>query len=159
MTAMKLKIYIETSVVSYLTAPLSKDARKTVFHAATRDWFSECAPDFDLYTSQLVAGEATAGNRERAAARLARLASWPQLLISDAARALAPRLLRRANLPEDSLADALHIAIAALNGMDYLLTWNMRHIANENVRQRVRAVLAEEGVRCPALSTPLEFLD
>lgn len=98
-------------------------------------------------------------SRQIATARLARLASWPQLLISGTARALAPRLLHRANLPDASLADALHIAIAALNGMHYVLTWNMRHIANENVRQRVRAALAEEGVGCPALSTPLEFLD
>ena len=156
---MKPKVYLETSVISYFTAPSRKEARAAAFQQATHQWFTALAGEYDLFTSQLVAEEAAAGNRERARERLAVIELYPRLLISTEVRTIAPYILRAANLPPGALADALHIGLAALNGMDYVLTWNMRHIANEDVRQRLRAALAAKGIVCPKLSTPLEFLE
>lgn len=155
---MKQRIYLETSVLSYWTAPPSRDARVAAFQQATHEWFSVKRSAFDVFVSDLVAEEASAGNALHARARMTALQPFPRLLIAAEARTLAPYVLKSANLPPDALADALHISVAALNGMDYVLTWNMRHIANEDIRQRLRVALEKRNIVCPKLATPLEFL-
>ncbi len=155
---MKPKVYLETSVVSYWTAPPSRDARVAAFQQATHEWFSAKHAAFDLFVSDLVVEEASAGDASHAQARLTAMKPFPRLLIAPEARKLAPFVLKSANLPPGALADALHISVAALNGMDYVLTWNMRHIANEDIRQRLRAAFEKRNIVCPKLATPLEFL-
>lgn len=155
---MNPKVYLETSVVSYWTAPPSRDARVAAFQQATHEWFSAKRAEFEVFVSDLVVEEASAGNRAYASARLAATQSFTRLSIAPEARTLAPFILKNANLPSSALADALHISIAALNGMDYVLTWNMRHIANEDIRYRLRAALERRNIVCPKLATPLEFL-
>lgn len=155
---MKPRVYIETSVLSYWTAPPSRDTRVAAFQQATHEWFSTKGRLFEPFVSDLVVEEASAGNARYAAARLDAIKAFPRLVIAPEARRLAPKVVKSANLPLTALPDALHVAIAALNGKDYLLTWNMRHIANEDVRQRLRLAFEKANIYCPKLATPLEFL-
>lgn len=115
---MKPKVYLETSVVSYWTAPPSRNTRVAAFQQATHEWFSTKRAAFDLFVSDLVVEEASAGDASYAQARLAAMKPFPRLLIAPEARTLAPFVLKSGNLPPDALADALHISVAALNGMD-----------------------------------------
>jgi len=124
------KAYIETSVISYLTARPSRDALASGHQELTRQWWEHRRSRFELYVSELVVQEAGRGDPTAARARLDTIAEYPVLQISPVARSLADSILRRAVLPLKAAADALHIALAAVNGMAFLLTWNCTHIAN-----------------------------
>jgi hypothetical protein len=110
-----------------------------------------------LFVSQLVVQECQAGDSEAAEARLAALEGLPLLEQSEAVEALAGALRDGVPLPERATADALHIATAAVHGMDYLLTWNCTHIANVTLRGRIEAVCREAGFEPPAICTPEEL--
>src|SRR2546430_14104091 len=126
----KTKVYIETSIVSYLKAWLSRDVVILGHQRTTRDWWDQHRERFEVYTSELVMMEAGAGDEEAARERLEALAGLPVLEISPEARTLAHALLKEGAFPKKAQADAYHLAIAATNGLDILLTWNCRHLAN-----------------------------
>ena len=153
---MKPRIYLETTIPSYLTAWPSRDLVRVAHQQITREWW-ERRQDYDLYISQLVIRECQAGDREAAAARLEALEGIPLLEQGEAAESLARDLLARVPLPDRATADALHIATAAANGMDYLLTWNCTHIANAALRGRIEAVCRDAGFEPPAICTPEEL--
>jgi predicted nucleic acid-binding protein len=127
---MRSKLYVETSVVSCLTSRPSRDVIALAHQELTRDWWSRARLEFDLYASRLVVAEAQLGNAEAAAARLAILEPLTLLNETPECRALAAKLLAAGGLPKKAASDALHIAIATVHGMDYLVTWNCKHIAN-----------------------------
>jgi hypothetical protein len=136
---MKPKVYLETTIPSYLTAWLSRDLIKAAHQQITREWWQSRAR-FDLYISQIVLREASGGDAEAARLRLEALTGIPVLTLSPAASILAQQLVTQGPLPEQTTVDALHIAIAVVNGMDYLLTWNCTHIANAALRHRIEAI-------------------
>src|SRR5437016_2539333 len=125
---MKPRIYLE-KVPSYLTAWPSRDLVRAAHQQITREWWAHRGA-FELYSSRLVVPECQAGDPQAAADRLAALAGVPLLEPTPDAAALAEALVRGIPLPDRAAADALHIAIAAAHGVDYLLTWNCTHIAN-----------------------------
>jgi hypothetical protein len=129
----KLKVYIETTIVSYLTAWPSRDVVILGQQQMTRDWWDKQREKFDLYTSELVIMEASAGDEQAARGRLEVLATPPVLKLSPEARELAKRLLLEKAFPVKAESDAYHFAIAATNGLEYLLTWNCRHLANATI--------------------------
>ena len=102
--------------------------------------------NFDLYVSQFVIEEASAGDPEAATRRLAVLADLPQLDVTDAVQHLAQALLTHVPLPANAQVDALHIAVATVHGMDYLVTWNCTHIANATLRHRIEAICRAAGL-------------
>lgn len=153
---MKPRVYIETTVPSYLTAWPSRDLIRAAHQQVTREWWDRRAA-FELFVSRLVLVECQAGDPEAAAARLAALDGMPLLEQSDDATALTEALLRGVPLPQRASADALHIAIAAVNGMDYLLTWNCTHIANATLRPQIEAVCRAAGCEPPLICTPQEL--
>ena len=122
------RIYLETTVVSYLAARPSRDLRVAAHQQATSEWWMRRRGDFDLFASQLVVEEASAGDEEAASRRLEYLKDVPLLDLTDQSLALAEKLLTDAVVPTEAEQDALHIAVAAVHGMDYLLTWNCRSI-------------------------------
>ncbi len=155
---MKPKVYIETSVVSYLTSKLSRDLLVAGHQQVTQDWWERRRGDFELFTSEVVTSEAGEGDAEAAGRRLRALSGLTQLQVSQAAQALAVALVAQGVVPPGKPEDALHIALAAAHGMDYLLTWNCAHIANAEMRKAVEDVCASLGYRAPIICTPEELL-
>lgn len=154
---MKPKVYIETSIPSYLTAWRSRDLIMAANQEMTREWW-ENREQFDLYISALVIREAEAGDPRSRKKRLEQLDDIPELDITEDAENFVETLIRKVPLPEKARLDTLHIAVAALNGMDYLLTWNCSHMANAVLRPIVEAVCRESGYEPPAICTPQELM-
>ncbi len=155
---MKSRVYLETSVISYLTAWPSRDLVKAAHQEITREWWSTRAR-FELYVSQVVIGEAAGGDAEAARLRLQSVAGIPVLAASPEAGLLAERLVAEGSLPAKAAVDALHIAIAVVNGIDYLLTWNCTHIANAAMRHKIDAVCRRSGYESVVLCTPEELME
>jgi predicted nucleic acid-binding protein len=151
-------VYLETSVISYLAARPSRDLITAARQQLTHEWWRLRRPQFEVYISQLVLDEASAGDPEAATRRVAILASLSLLDITPEAVALARQLLELAGLPEQAGADALHIATAACHGMNYLLTWNSTHIANAELRPRIDQACRSQGYEAPVLCTPDELM-
>ena len=154
----KPKVYIETTIVSYLIARPSRDLIVAAHQQITREWWDLRRMEFDLFVSRLVIQEASAGDQEAAQRRLAELDPILLLAFTEDALSLAGDLARRGILPETAAANALHIAVAAVHGMDYLLTWNCRHIANARMRHVVEATCALRGYEPPVICTPEELM-
>ncbi len=153
---MKSRVYIETTVPSYLTAWPSRDLVRAAHQQITREWWAN-RDAFELYASRLVVQECQAGDPEAAADRLAALAGIPLLEQTSGSADLAEALMSGVPLPERAVSDALHIAIAAVHGLDYLLTWNCTHIANVTLRPQIEAVCRAEGYEPPLICTPEEL--
>lgn len=156
---MKPKVYLETTVPSYLTAWTSRDLVMAAHQQVTREWWDNRRADFDLFVSQLVLQEAAAGDPDAAARRMELIRDIPILKVSEAAAELAQELARRVPLPERAALDALHIGVATVNGMHYLLTWNCRHIANATYQPRIGLVCRGLGYEPPVICTPEALLE
>jgi hypothetical protein len=154
---MKSRVYLETTIPSYLTAWPSRDLIRAAHQQITREWWAGRGA-FELYSSRLVVQECQAGDPQAAVDRLAALAGIPLLEQTPEAATLAEALIRGAPLPERAAADALHIAIAAVHGVDYLLTWNCTHIANVTLRPQIESVCRAAGYEPPLICTPEELL-
>ncbi len=155
---MRPKAYLETTIPSYLTAWRSRDLIKAAHQEATREWW-ESRSRFELYVSQVVVGESAGGDPTAAAQRLQALADVPILDVTEDAEALASDLMERGPLPKKAAVDALHIAVATVHGMDYLLTWNCTHIANAATRGEIEAVCRENRLAPPTICTPIELME
>jgi hypothetical protein len=154
---MKLKVYIETTIPSYLASHPSRDLIIAGHQALTYQWWKK-RDEFDLYISQFVIAECTAGDPKMAAKRLDLLNDIPILEIPDEVSSLSKKLVRNGPLPQKAETDALHISIAAANAMDYLLTWNCRHIANAAMQRSIHNLCREAGFEPPVICTPEELL-
>jgi hypothetical protein len=124
----------------------------------TWEWWETRRSKFDLYTSQLVIGEASAGDSEMARMRIDFLDGVPLLNIIEQANDLARILVAKGPIPKKAAVDALHIAIAAVHGMDYLLTWNCKHIANAEMQVSIGKFCRISGYEPPVICTPEELL-
>jgi len=153
------KVYVETTIVSYLTSRPSGDSLTRSHQELTHDWWNRRRADFDVYVSEVVLAEAARGDEVMATARLNLIRSVPVLSINEDARTLAAAILRSAALPPKAAADALHIAVATVNAMDYLLSWNCTHIANAIIARRISALSREMGFDPPAVCTPEELME
>ena len=156
---MKGRIYIETSVISYLKSRISTDTIVTAHQELTNKWWEERASRFDVVVSELVYREAAAGDAGAARARLEAIAKLRILTTTEEAVSLAELLTTGGPIPREYGADALHIAIAAVNGIDYLLTWNCKHLANAAHRGRIESLVEGAGYVCPIICTPEELME
>jgi len=150
-------VYVETSISSYLTARPSRDVRAAAWQQLTIQWWEETRPQYDLVTSELVIVEASHGDPDAAERRLAILEGLPGLLIDQEVQELAQHLVAEGGIPVSAQADAIHIAVAAVHGIDYLLTWNCRHIDNAVMKPRIRSICSGAGYQCAEICTPLEL--
>lgn len=151
-------VYLETSVVSYLTARPSADLVGAAHQLVTARWWELRRPRFDLWTSALVLEEAGRGDAAAASRRLAMLDGIPLLEVTEEASGLASSILRGNLLPPRAFPDALHIALGAVHGMDYLVTWNCTHIANAELLPRVARLVESAGFPMPFVCTPEELM-
>ena len=156
---MKPTVYIETSVVSYLTARPSRDVVVAAYQQLTRDWWDSARDRFELAASELVLAEAGAGDPCAAKKRLAALDATTLLAATEDAAKLAQRLIDLEAVPRNAADDAAHIAIATTNSVEYLATWNFRHIANATMRSRIEHVCRQEGYNPTIICTPNELME
>jgi predicted nucleic acid-binding protein len=152
------RLYLETSVVSYLTARPATDIITAAHQLLTVRWWSLRRAEFEILTSELVLEEAKRGDPEAAARRLATLEGIPLLGVTPAASALAGSIVRAHLLPTKAFPDALHIAVASVHSVEYLLTWNCSHIANAELLPHVTDLVEEAGFNMPFVCTPEELL-
>jgi hypothetical protein len=153
---MSPKAYIETTIVSYLTAWPSRDLVRAAHQQVTREWWATRG-SFECFISQFVLDEAAAGDGEAAAQRLNALQDLALLDVTEDAILLAGDLVTGGGLPAKARVDALHVAMAAVHGMDFLLTWNCKHIANAATRGIIEDLCRAAGFEPPIICTPLEL--
>jgi hypothetical protein len=154
---MKPRVYIETTIVSYLAARPSRDLIVAAHQQIIHDWWETRLDDFEVYISQFVLDEAGAGDAEAAAKRLALLASFPLLDATPEALHLARALVERGAIPPRKATDAAHIAVATVHHIQFLLTWNCTHLANAEILAQVQAICAQLGYAAPIVCTPEEL--
>ncbi len=150
-------VYLETTVIGYATARPSRDLVVAAHQQITREWLAHGPQEYELFVSQLVIREASSGDEEAVRERLALVEGIPLLAITDAVGELAARLVGRGVVPRKAAEDALHIAVAAVHGLDFLLTWNCKHIANAMMRSAIERVCREAGYEPPVICTPEEL--
>ena len=156
---MKKRIYIETTVVSYFTARPSRDLMIAAHQGTTRELWPDLGDRYETYVSALVYEEAGKGDPEQARMRLAAIEPFRMLDIDDEVRTLGEKIVAGRGIPEEHPEDALHIAVAAVNGMDALVTWNFAHLNNPFTRMMIRQIVENEGFPCPEICSPEELLE
>lgn len=151
-------VYIETSIAGYLTARPSNNLILMAKVDATQKWWDKRRVQFILYISQTVLDEVARGDVEVATWRLKILRDFPLLEINEDVQNLAELFLARSNLPPKAADDALHIAVATVYGIDYLLTWNCKHIANAQIQKKLAQISFNAGYELPTICTPYELM-
>jgi predicted nucleic acid-binding protein len=152
-------VYVETTIVSYLTASRSRDLVVAAKQQITRDWWQVARTRFDLFLSEVVLAEIRAGDPAEAVRRLEAVKGLPCLDLSPEVYLLANTYRQQLGLPEKAAADVMHIAVAVAYELDYLVTWNCAHIANGYVLRRLMKVNAGIGRFTPLLLTPEELVE
>lgn len=151
-------VYLETTVISYLVARPSRDLLVAGHQQTTDEWWRTRRSAFQCYVSQIVIDEVSAGDPTEANKRLAAIDGIPALEIIDDAEALTRAILSTGMLPSHAVRDAAHVAVAAVHGIDYLLTWNCKHLANAQLARRMAVVCQTLNHRAPIICTPEELL-
>jgi predicted nucleic acid-binding protein len=156
---MNPSVYIETSVIGYLTSWPREDVTVAGHQNTTKLWWSTAAERFDLFVSQLVARECSDGDPDAVKDRLASIDGLPVLPITTEVETLADALIQGHAVPGSHPNDALHIAVAAVHGVQYLVSWNFRHIVNASLRPAIERVCRDTGYDPPIICTPEELLE
>lgn len=156
---MKPRVYIETSIPSYLAARPSNDIRAMANQNTTIEWWENRRSEFEVFVSEFVIAESSRGHHEASTRRIAALKGIPELDVTEEVKELAKILIVEGPIPEQAEIDAYHIAVATVNGMDYLLTWNCTHIANAVMRPKVEEVCRRHGYEPPTICTPQELME
>lgn len=151
-------VYIETSIIGYLNARSSNNLILMAKVATTQEWWDTHRPQFNLYISQVVLDEVGRGDTEIAKRRLELLKNFPLLEVNQSVQNLAEQFLSKSNLPPKAADDTLHIALATFYGLDYLLTWNCKHIANAQIQKKLTEIAIDAGYELPTICTPYELM-
>ena len=152
-------VYIETTIPSYLAAWPSRDLIQAARQQLTHDWWNSHRADYELLTSQLVVDEAAGGDADAAGRRLDILEGLPLLDFTSEVEALAFEIMASGLLPDRASDDSLHIAVATIHQIDFLLTWNCKHIANAFIMKELRMLVSSGGYELPTIATPEELLE
>ena len=155
---MTKRVYIETTIPSYLTARPSRDLLQAARQQITHTWWNSVRQNYDLCISEIVLDEATSGDADAVQRRLSFLQGFPLLDLTEAVNDVAKAIMDSGLLPQRAVRDAIHIAVSSVHGIDILLTWNCRHIANAAIMKELRTIVADCGYELPILCTPEELL-
>jgi predicted nucleic acid-binding protein len=151
-------VYIETSILGYLTARSTRNLILAANIEVTKEWWKFHRLAFTLYVSQVVLDEVSRGDTEIAVQRLEMLNGMPLVELNQAVKDLSSQFLTQSNLPSKASDDAVHIAAATVHGLDYLLTWNCKHIANAQIQRKLAKISLDFGYQLPIICTPYELL-
>lgn len=153
-----MRVYLETTIPSYLTALPALQVIQAGHQLSTRRWWDDCRDSFELFTSLVTIQEAREGSQEAAQRRLVSLQDIPLLAVTPEVEFIASQILSEQLLPSKADRDALHIGVAVFHEMDFLLTWNIRHIANAQMSKKLRAFVESLGYSLPTICSPEELL-
>ncbi len=156
---MKPKVYLETTIISYFAARPSRDIITAAHQQITQEWWEGRRSNFEIYISQIVLQEVNEGDKDAIQRRMDMIESVAEIEVNPEAVALAQALVSDGVVPEKAAADALHIAIATVQGMDYLLTWNLKHLANAVIRNAIAEACRQRGYEPPVICTPEELME
>ena len=151
-------VYLETTIIGHIAGRLHPDPFVAARQQVTRDWWLKNAPKYAVFISQLVLDECGDGDPTAAAERLNVVDGLDMLELSDDVDTLASTLIAGQAIPASEPRDAFHIAISAVNGVQYLLTWNFKHIANASLRSSIEQICRETGFEPPIICTPDELM-
>lgn len=152
-------VYIETTVIGSIAGRLHPDPRISVRQQATREWWSAASDRYRLFTSSLTLDECEAGDPVAAAERLAIIRHIPAIQTSEPVVQLAKRLTAARAVPDSQPRDAFHISLAAVHSIEFLVTWNFKHILNPHLQKRISDVCREAGYRPSAICTPQQLME
>ena len=151
-------VYLETSFISYLVARPSRDVIVAGHQQATQEWWANRRSEFECSVSQVVVDEASLGDPAEVQKRLAIIAALPTLDVTEDAKALATAIMAAGMLPAHAFPDAAHVAVSAVHAVDYLLTWNCKHLANAQIARRIAVVCEKLSRKMPIICTPDELM-
>ena len=154
-----MRIYIESTIPSYVVARPARDLLQAARQQLTRDWWDLQREKHELFTSQVVLDEIAFGEKAMAQLRLELLQGVPLLQVTDTVKEFARKVLSSGLLPVTADRDAVHIALASAYKMDILLSWNCRHIANAAIQARLRKLADAAGLTLPVICTPEELME
>lgn len=155
---MDYSVYLETTVVSYLTAKRSRDIVIAARQQTTEQFWELIINRFVPYVSVLVLSECSKGDTEQSQKRLKAIQGFSILAVDDESEMLARLILQSKEVPDRYPEDALHLALAAANGIDFIVTWNFAHINNPVTRRLIRTIIEDAGYQCPEIVSPDELL-
>ncbi len=156
---MNPRLYLETTIPSYLVARRSRDLILAGQQEATREWWEHGREGYELFVSAFVEIEASRGDAEMAAARMTAIEPLPRLQVTESSSQLAADILATGLIPASGAVDASHIAVATVHRMEILLTWNCAHIHNIAISRRLEKICARAGYQCPVICTPFDLLE
>lgn len=156
---MQSSIYIETSVIGYLTSKPSRDLIVAAHQQITGDWWENALRYYNAYISSIVLEEISRGDINVAQLRLEKVSSFPVLEVLPEVRNLADTYFSALDIPEKARADSYHLAIASWHGMDFLVSWNCTHIVNGRIKMMIEEINARQGIRTPIICTPEELME
>jgi hypothetical protein len=151
-------VYLETTFISYLAAHPSRDLRVAAHQQVTQNWWVNRRGEFECSVSQIVVDEASLGDAVEVQKRLEILANLSALDVTETAETLTRAIMAAGILPPHAFADAAHVAVSATHAIDYLLTWNCKHLANAQIARRIAAVCEKQGHAMPIICTPEELM-
>ena len=151
-------VYLETTFISYLVSRPSRDLLVAAHQRTTHDWWNDRRQWFECYISQVVIDEATAGDPKEAEKRIQIISAFTVLEVTEEAESLTRAILDSGAIPTRAVRDAAHIAVAAVNNVDYLLTWNCKHLANAQIIRKISVVCNRERYNMPVICTPEELM-
>lgn len=155
---MRPKVYVETSILSYLAARPGRDAVTAGRQIVTRRWWETEREKYRLVVSEAVEAECERGDPEVVKRRQHLLEGVSLFPVDERILGVAKLLVVPRALPEKAATDAVHIAAAAVEECEFLLTWNFRHIANVRIRREVERILANHGYTKTTICTPEELV-
>ena len=158
MKLLKQKVYVESSVISYLTARPSNDLIKRANQKITKEWWQSAASRFDLFVSAVVMKEIAGGDRDAAKSRIAIAENLALVDLPIEAVSMARAIIEQSAMPKKAEVDAMHVAVASYARHDYLVTWNCTHIANAEIRKAIEIIARKFNVNCPVICTPQELM-
>lgn len=156
---MKSSVYIETTIISYLTAKPSRDLIIAAHQQITTEWWTDVRPQVDCYVSPFLIDEASRGDTTYAQKRLDEIVDFTVLDVNEEIEDLAKKYFAALQIPEKAKIDSFHLAVAAWHKMDYLLSWNCKHIASGRVQKMMQKINIQLGVHTPIVCTPEELME
>ena len=151
--------YIETTVIGHLVGRILADPIVAGRQTVTRQWWPDAVGQFRFFVSKVVADECAAGDPEAAKERLDVLDSLEFVTVSPAVDELAHKLIEKFAVPKTEPRDAVHISLAAVNGLEYLVSWNFKHIVNPTTRAAIERVCRDAGFVPPMICSPDELME
>jgi predicted nucleic acid-binding protein len=147
-------VYLETTFISYLVARPSRDVIIAGHQQTTRNWWEKRRSEFKCSVSKVVLDEVSAGDETESQKRLAIVIGLPILEVTEEANLLTKQIMAAGMLPPQAFSDAAHVAVATVHGVQYLLTWNCKHLANVQISRRIKKVCLKAGFQMPLICTP-----